>query len=167
MPKNNMMFISHRGNLIGKNKFHENHLTAIKNVIETGYTVEVDLWSKDNFFYLGHDRPENLVEYDFLKLYSNKLFIHCKNDEALFKLKNDTDFEFFTHTEDQFTLSSKNTILLNPFTKTNHRDCILMMPEMSNYDLNEILKFKGIISDNIKFYENHYNSFRKQRTIYQ
>lgn len=155
-----MLFISHRGNLSGKNKVFENCLTTIKNVIETGYIAEIDLWYNDNFFYLGHDNPENLIEYDFLKLYSNKLLIHCKNDEALFKLKNDPDFEFFTHTEDQFTLSSKNTILVNPFVKTNHRDCILMMPEMSSYNLDEILKFKGIVSDNIKFYENHYNSFR-------
>jgi hypothetical protein len=33
-----------------------------------------------------------------------------------------------------------------------------MMPEMSNYDLEEILRFEGIVSDNIKFYEDYYNT---------
>tara|TARA_B100001939_G_scaffold319933_2_gene308419 strand:- start:219 stop:704 length:486 start_codon:yes stop_codon:yes gene_type:complete len=161
MTKNDMLFISHRGNLNGKNKVNENCVKTIKNVVEKGYIVEVDLWRKGDFFYFGHDYEQNLVPHDFLKLYSDKLLIHCKNDAALFELKeNNIDFEFFTHTEDRFALSSKNTILVNPFTKTNHRDGILMMPEMSNYNLDEILKFKGVISDNINFYENYYNSLR-------
>lgn len=154
-----MKFISHRGNFSGRNRINENSISTIENVISNGYDVEIDLWYHSHDFYLGHDSGMNVVSECFLNEYSDKLLIHCKNDAALFRLnRSNTKFEVFTHADDVFTLSSKNRILIHPHTETNYRSGILMMPEMSNYDLEEIVRFEGIVSDNIKFYEDYYNA---------
>jgi len=161
-----MKFISHRGNFNGRNKINENSINIIESVISNGYDVEIDLWYHSGDFYLGHDSAIQLVSECFLNEYSDKLLIHCKDDGSLFRLnRSNTKFEIFTHADDVFTLSSKNRILIHPHTETNYRGGLLIMPEMSNYDLDEVLKFEGIISDNIKFYEDYYKSFCKIRNI--
>jgi len=152
-----MKFISHRGNLTGKNRSEENTIKSIENAIHSGYDVEIDLWYFKNDFYLGHDTPVDIVSESFLEKNIDKLFIHCKNDNAIFKLNNSNiQYNIFTHINDPFTLSSKNTILIHPTTETLQRNGILIMPELSDYDLVEIFEFDGIISDNVKFYKNSY-----------
>ena len=156
-----MKFISHRGNTVGRHKIYENCPSTIQNVISNGYGVEIDVWYKNNKFFLGHDEPEWEISDQFFKNNYQQLLIHCKNDEALFRLNTIPILELFTHADDPFTLSSKNIILIHPHTVSNLRKGILMMPEMSHYTIDEILEFDGIVSDNIKFYENCYNSIRK------
>jgi hypothetical protein len=156
-----MKFISHRGNTVGRHKIYENCPSTIQNVISIGYGVEIDVWYKNNKFFLGHDEPEWEISDQFFKNNYQQLLIHCKNDEALFRLNTIPILELFTHADDPFTLSSKNVILIHPHTVTTLRKGILIMPEMSHYTINEILEFDGIVSDNIKFYENCYNSIRK------
>ena len=79
-----MKFISHRGNLYGPNKLHENHPKYILNAIKMGFNVEVDVRIKDNFFYLGHDFPQYKIDAKFL--INNKLWCHAKDLNALNKL---------------------------------------------------------------------------------
>ena len=62
-----MIFISHRGNLNGKNKKLENKPAYIKDAIKKGFNVEVDVWYTHGF-YLGHDKPEFKVSKQFLKI---------------------------------------------------------------------------------------------------
>jgi hypothetical protein len=157
-----MKFISHRGNWCGKDKTQENLPDVIAARITQGYSVEVDVWGHNNKLFLGHDLPDIEVSLQFFKTYYNKLYVHCKNDAALFALSHIPVLELFSHTNDPFTISSKRTILINPHTNTNQRNGILMMPEMSNYSVEEILQFDGIITDNIKFYEDCFNSVGKQ-----
>lgn len=156
-----MKFISHRGNLQGKNKSKENLPSTIDFAISKGYKVEVDVWCHQGQLYLGHDAPEHNVDLAFFKDRYNLLYVHCKNDAALFALQSIPVLEVFTHTNDPFTISSKQTILINPNTVTVHRHGILMMPEMSNYSLEDIANFDGIVTDNIHFYENCFNSIRQ------
>lgn len=156
-----MKFISHRGNLQGRHKINENVPSVIENVISEGYDVEIDIWCKDDVLYLGHDEPVWKINDQFLKKHYTRLLIHCKDDASLFKLSSLPVLDIFSHTNDKFTLSSKGKILINPHTVTTYRKGILMMPEMSNYTVDEILQFDGIISDNIKFYEDCYNTFGK------
>jgi len=105
--------------------------------------------------------PQYKIDEEFLVDNKDKFIIHCKNDDALFYLKNN-QLHIFYHTNDEFTISNKNIIMVNPNSKTIYNEGILMMPEMSNYSLKEIFLFNGIISDNILFYENYYNTVRKQ-----
>lgn len=152
-----MKFISHRGNIDGRNKQTENHPDQILKAISLGYDVEIDIWDVDCKLWLGHDEPEYETTVAFLLKHHQKLLIHCKNDAALFKLHSVSELNIFTHADDPFTISSKNNLLIHPHTKTARRCGILIMPEMSTYTVNEILQFNGIVSDNIHFYENRFN----------
>lgn len=156
-----MKFISHRGNLTGRHKIYENSPSVIERVISQGYSVEIDVWCDNDKLFLGHDEPQWVESLEFFKKNYDKLLIHCKDDASLFKLSSLPVLDIFSHTNDKFTLSSKGKILINPHTVTTYRKGILMMPEMSNYTVDEILQFDGIISDNIKFYEDCYNTFGK------
>lgn len=154
-----MIFISHRGNLKGKNIDIENNPHYILNLIPK-YIVEIDVWKTNDGLFMGHDYPQYKITESFLYNNSNNFIIHCKNDNALFYL-NDNRLHIFYHTNDQFTISNKNIIMVNPISKTIYKKGILMMPELSNFSLQEISLFDGIISDNVTFYENYYNSVRK------
>jgi hypothetical protein len=161
MNQINMKLISHRGNLEGSDKDFENNPICIERTINLGYDVELDIWKKDNNLYLGHDNPQYNISIDWLLNKSEKLWIHCKNEDALFYLKTFNELNIFFHTNDEFTISSKNKILINPFFNTKYTDGILMMPEVSSFSIDYILKFNGIITDKIKMYENNFNIVRK------
>jgi len=157
-----MLFISHRGNLNGRHKVHENSPSTIQSVLDKGYDVEIDVWLQTDNLFLGHDVPEWQINPQFLKSNYARLWIHCKNDAAFFHLRQFETLNVFYHAKEDFAATSKNIIMVNPYTTTNYRRGILMMPELSQYTINEILQFDGIISDNIEFYENCFNSIGKQ-----
>lgn len=133
-----MKLIAHRGNIEGPNLLEQNKQKYIENTISKGYDVEIDLWHKDNFFYLGHDEPQYKVT--SLWLYKNKecLWIHCKNYDALEKLSNSPiDYNYFWHENDKHTLTSKGYIWSYPGQPYNSKS-IIVMPELNN-----LLKFYG------------------------
>ena len=75
-----MHFISHRGNISGPNPKLENSVDYIELAIKNGFEVEVDIWFKNNDFYLGHDSPLYKIEKNFLK--RDKIWCHAKNFKA-------------------------------------------------------------------------------------
>ena len=81
-----MILISHRGNIDGPNPNLENKPSYILEAINKGYDCEVDFWFRDGKFILGHDEPQYEIPFEFIKNYYRKLWIHCKNKEALEKL---------------------------------------------------------------------------------
>jgi len=155
-----MLFISHRGNLNGKNKDIENNPIHISEIIKR-YIVEIDVWKTNKKLFMGHDYPQYEIPIEFLINNKDRFIIHCKNDESLFYFNN-SQLHIFFHTNDEFTITNKNIIMVNPNSKSIYNNAILMMPEMSNYSLKEIFMFDGIISDNILFYESYYNTIREQ-----
>ena len=44
---------------------------------------EIDMWKIDNDLILGHDRAEDPTSIDWISEYQDKLWIHCKNYEAI------------------------------------------------------------------------------------
>lgn len=111
-----MRIISHRGNLNGEDKFNENKLDQISNVINNyGYDVEIDIWKIDGKLYLGHDKPEEEVSDSFLFDNNDYLWIHCKNIEAAdcFTQKKN-NLNYFFHQADDCTLTSRNFIWVYP-----------------------------------------------------
>lgn len=107
-----MKIISHRGNLEGQDKTKENKPSHIKQVIEKGFEVEIDLWYVDNKFYLGHDMPTYVINNDF---FDKNMWIHCKNIGAVEQLKS-TKLNWFWHEEDQMTITSLGYIWCFPET---------------------------------------------------
>ena len=81
-----MKLISHRGNLEGPNPERENHPDYIYEAIQAGYDVEIDVWWVDGKFKLGHDEPQYDFPFELFENYSSKLWIHCKNIDAMVAL---------------------------------------------------------------------------------
>jgi hypothetical protein len=152
-----MRLISHRGNLSGPNSEKENSPEYIKIAYELGYDVEIDLWSNDTEMFLGHDEPQYKIDYEFINSMSDRLWVHCKNLEALycceFLLK---DINYFWHQSDDFTLTSKNIIWTYP-GKYLTPNSVLVMPELNKFaDIgpdvygictDEILEVKEMLDD--------------------
>lgn len=107
------IIISHRGNLTGPSK-EENTEKSIAIAISEGFDVEIDVWVLDKKIFLGHDKPERPIDLEFLVELKDKLWIHCKNLESLCYFSEKSDFEFFWHQNDDFTLTKKNFIWTYP-----------------------------------------------------
>lgn len=142
-----MILISHRGNINGRVPEAENNPEYIVDTIKMGYDVEVDLWVTSGSFYLGHDRPQYKILFNWLVNYQSNLWIHCKNIEALVSMKMYA-FHYFWHEQDTVTLTSMNYIWAYPGKQPIERS-IAVMPEMYNEDINKCV---GVCSDFILKY---------------
>lgn len=130
-----MKFIAHRGNMNGPNSDMENNPEYIQKTIDLGYDCEIDVRLINNIFYLGHDLPQYKIEIDFLLNNSNKLWIHCKNIEALDYLINYKILNIFWHNNDEYTITSKGYIWSYIGMKTT-KNIVCVMPELAvNYTI--------------------------------
>jgi len=144
-----MIYISHRGNVRGKVPQIENHPTHIKYALGAGYNVEVDLWLVNDRLVLGHDEP--LYEITDAYLYNQDLWFHAKNVEAFEYLMN-KKVRCFWHTDEDFVLTSKGDIWVYP-DKPLIDNSIAVLPEITNYTIDQLKNCYAICSDNIIFYK--------------
>jgi hypothetical protein len=144
-----MILISHRGNLNGKMPQNENHPDYIDEAIHAGYDVEVDVWMVEGVLLLGHDEPKYGVTQDWLNQRYERLWIHCKNIEAMEWFNSIGTFNYFWHEEDTVTLTSMNIIWAYP-GKQPIVGSIAVMPEIYNDDLDSCV---GVCSDYINKYK--------------
>lgn len=138
-----MKIISHRGNLFGPEKELENTKKRIDEVIALGLDVEVDVRVVGGSLFLGHDSPEEEVSEEWILDRSDKLWIHCKNMEAI-DLFLGKDANYFWHQEDDCTLTSKGYVWVYP-GKSIPKNSVAVLPELWTDDLN--LKCFGVCSD--------------------
>ena len=145
-----MKLISHRGNLSGPNPEQENQPEYIAEALKQGYDVEIDVWFKDDKFMLGHDEPQYEFPFELIDQHYPKLWIHCKNIDALSKLNeldpNGSKINYFWHENDLGVLTSKSYIWSTNLINNG----ILVMPEL--FDKQPIETTMGICSDYIKNY---------------
>ena len=145
-----MILISHRGNISGPNPEQENKPEYIAEALKQGYDVEIDVWFKDNKFMLGHDEPQYEFPFELIDQHYPKLWIHCKNIDALSKLNeldpNGSKVNYFWHENDLGVLTSKSYIWSTNLINNG----ILVMPEL--FDRQPIETTMGICSDYIKNY---------------
>jgi hypothetical protein len=144
-----MILISHRGNTNGKFESYENEPAYIDKAISEGFDVEVDIWVLAGILFLGHDRPQYGIDYNWLQERKNKLWIHCKNIEALQFCDDRLDLHYFWHENDTVTLTSQSTIWAYP-GKQPIKNSIAVMPELYGDNIIECL---GVCSDFIKKYQ--------------
>jgi hypothetical protein len=126
-----MILISHRGNLFGPNKLNENHPVQIEKVLQLGYDCEIDVFylKESKQLFLGHDKPEIIIDLNWIIKFHSKLWIHCKNWEAIeYFLSIKYDLNYFTHNSDDFTITSKGFIWANPGNNFS-RKFIEVLPE--------------------------------------
>lgn len=147
-----MKLISHRGNINGRFESCENEPTYIDLAISKGYDVEIDIWYQDNQLWLGHDKPQYGIDFRWVRDRINKIWIHCKNTEALLYFKEcGYELNYFWHQEDDVTITSLGYFWTYPGKKLT-KNSIAVMPEIKEFDNIEI-SF-GICSDYINEYKN-------------
>jgi hypothetical protein len=142
-----MIYISHRGNLKGRNVERENQPEYIDEAINAGFDVEIDFWFIDGRTYLGHDGPEYEVDEQWFTTRADKLWVHCKNVEGLNWIRN-TILHYFWHENDTLTLTSKQYMWVYP-GKQPIIGSIAVMPEIHN---DKIKKCAGVCSDFVEDY---------------
>tara|TARA_Y100000996_G_C22468145_1_gene620971 strand:+ start:42 stop:503 length:462 start_codon:yes stop_codon:yes gene_type:complete len=144
-------YISHRGNLNGREKNSENTHEYIGASIAKGFDCEIDIWKIGNDLILGHDKPENITSIDWISEYQDSLWIHCKNYEALFFFNSlSMDINYFWHQTDDFTLTSQGHIWTYPKKEYFEKSVIVNLEEK----LPENLNVYGICSDYIEAIKN-------------
>ena len=152
-----MKLIAHRGNVTGPDPSKENNPDYIQQAVDQGYDVEVDVRysTVDNFLYLGHDEPQYKVDWYWVSSLKERLWVHCKNIEALYEFSRGTSgFNYFWHQEDNFTLTSKNYIWTYP-NKAYTPLSVIVMPEL-NKNLDNFVDMRayncfGICSDYVGY----------------
>jgi hypothetical protein len=146
-----MKLISHRGNIDGRLESKENEPTYIDLAISKGYEVEVDVWFKDNTLWLGHDRSQYEVDFRWFIDRISKIWIHCKNIEAITFFNDNFEFypfNYFWHESDTITLTSLNYIWVYP-GKQPIKNSISVLPELYDDNISSCI---GICSDIIEKY---------------
>jgi hypothetical protein len=146
-----MILISHRGNLNGPNPERENHPDYIWEALRAGFEVEIDVWWVEGKFKLGHDEPQYDFPFSLIENHYNKLWIHCKNMEALSQL-NEVDssglkLNYFSHESDLGVLTSRGYI----WSTNVYKRGILVLPEFFATDPTE--DTFGVCSDYIQNYK--------------
>ena len=145
-----MILISHRGNLRGRIPKYENNPSYIEKALKEGFDVEIDVWYKDNEWYLGHDEPTYHINMNWLR--NKKLWCHAKNIEALNKMLKE-DIHCFWHQEDDVTLTSKGYIWTYPGKLLTDKSICVLLKKNSKIPK----KVLGICSDYVVTYKNKSN----------
>lgn len=146
-----MIIISHRGNIDGPNKDFENNPIYIEKCNKMGFDVEVDVWLKNNKFYLGHDEPQYEINFEFLK--NSNLWCHAKNKDALRSMVKEKEINCFWHQNDDYTLTSKGFIWVYPSIELINNS-VAVMPEIASYEIDDLKKCYAICTDNPIYFRN-------------
>ena len=154
-----MKFIAHRGNIDGPKMDLENRPEYIEDALASGFDSEIDLWfiNNDLKYFLGHDFPQYEVTIEWLERYSKNLWIHCKNQAAIFEMSKNRNLNFFWHQNDDYTITSFGYIWAYPGMEVNSQS-VLVLPER-NQDITKLNSLKinsyGICSDYVKSLNNY------------
>lgn len=149
-----MKYISHRGNILGKDNLQENHPNYIDKAICLGYDVEIDVWYINKKLFLGHDQPLYEISYSFF--INPKLWTHCKNSDALlfFSEHNNEFLNFFWHEKDKYTITSKGIVWAYPGSELNIMSVSVLPETLIDKKIQQNIIY-GICSDYIEMYKNY------------
>lgn len=112
----------------GPDPERENHPDQIRAALDAGFDAEIDVrYVKGSGWWLGHDRVEHEISVDFLR--QDRLWIHCKNVEALAEINWVSHHaNYFWHQSDDYTLTSRGFIWAYP-GKAQTAYSVCVMPE--------------------------------------
>lgn len=148
-----MRIISHRGNLDGPDINRENNIKSILECLDKSLDVEIDVYCKDGYVFLDHDGPVKnkylFTEFcDLFKNYQQKLWVHCKNLDAIihFNQLKTYNFNYFGHSNDDFVLTSHGFIFTKPGVVSG-KNVVCVMPEIANLDAQLIKDYELVLTD--------------------
>jgi len=142
----NKIFISHRGNLNGREPERENRISFIDVALKKSFYVEIDVRYCDNKFYLGHDVIQEVLPNNFLM--NSRIIFHAKTLITLIKLLAFNTHCFF-HDTDDVTLTSRNFLWVHPLTPLSDIPTILNVIVIQVNPKKLSLKADGYCSDEI------------------
>ena len=153
-----MRYIAHRGNLTGPIPEQENKPEYIDIAIAAGYDVEIDLRTKEEKLYLGHDHPDHEITLNWLEKRKENLWIHIKDYGALVTVM-DTDLMYFCHEQDRYTLTSNGYIWSHDLNNKMNDKCIVPLLSIEQVDNYKQANFYAVCTDYVlesiqKFGEN-------------
>lgn len=137
-----MYLISLRGNLNGVDESKENKPYHISELLKEGWHCWVDVWWKDDGFYLGKEEPKYLVKSTFLNMFS--LWCNAKDFNTYLKLidiKSPHPF-YYTGTP---TLTYGGEIITEEYMEGREAKTILLTDDT----IYSQMQMKGIVSSNI------------------
>jgi hypothetical protein len=137
-----MYLISLRGNLNGVDESKENKPYHISELLKDGYHCWVDVWWKDDAFYLGKDEPKYLVKNTFLNMFS--LWCNAKDFTTYLRLIDIKTPHPFYYT-DAPTLCYNGDIITSEYFEGRERNTVLITDDTIYSQMN----LKGIVSPNI------------------
>ena len=148
------MIVLHRGNT-GRDSLPENHPDTLKTRKDS---VECDVWFVNYKWYLGHDKPQYLIENIDEFLQSPKNLIHAKDGNTFATLlqycrERGYDSDIFFHTDEKYVLTTRGNIIAYP-GEYIHSNVTCMMPENMGRQLecDERTNMAGVCSDNVYSY---------------
>ena len=156
-----MILISHRGNINGRNIEKENDPEQVWRALDLGYEVEIDIWCVKNNWFLGHDTPFYCIALQWIYDLGDKLWLHCKNEEALEFLNEPQKYfpwapklNYFWHQNDDYTLTSNGHVWVYPGKSLTYNSiCVLPEQSPSPYETSKLKQCAGICSDVIERYK--------------
>jgi len=118
--------------------------------------VETDVWYEDGTFCLGHNKPEQEINVDYLR--SAMFWVHAKTLKTLNALLDFQDINCFYLNRDRGGLTSYGYIWTSPYRNLELCDrTIVCLPERLGGGLYSFSKVAGICSDRIIDYREIYD----------
>lgn len=145
-----MRFIAHRGNVKGPKPEWENKKSYIRQALQLGFDVEIDVSYIDGKLFLGHDEPGEEVSLEYLS--SSSLWVHAKTAATFAYLTGFSEINTFLQSEEAIVVSSRQYLW-------NHSKCTDFTPRsvavVLDYDkefLSKYVKISGVCSDYVLSY---------------
>jgi hypothetical protein len=147
-----MKIISHRGNINGIVTNKENRPSYIDCAVQLGLEVEVDLRYQDGNFWLGHDTADYIITADWIAKRANSLWFHCKNINAVHKLKDlSSQIKYFCHSSDPYVPTSTGHLWVHDLSATLNNNCIIPLLGDTDIDLYHGAPVYAICTDYVSY----------------
>lgn len=136
-----MIIIAHRGLVFGPNQSRENLPLQILQAIQCGFHAEIDIRFINGQWWLGHDEPQYLIDWEFLRRHRHRLILHAKDIPTMQKLNgmqhnswinqitNHWSMHYFSHDQDELSLTSHGYLWHYPGKEPLGNRSIAVMPE--------------------------------------
>jgi hypothetical protein len=131
--------VYHRGNS-ARDLSVENNPKKLLELVRRGRHIELDIWTVGNKLFVGHDRPDVEVTYDWLLAVEPRALIHCKDGRTFSVLRRyfacrGIAANLFYHTSEDYALSTGGWVITYP-GKPVFGEFLSMMPETAGRNPN-------------------------------
>lgn len=142
---------AHRGNTL-ENPYVENYPGLITETLAR-FGAEVDCWSRQNQFWLGHDHPQYAVSLEFLR--KSSILVHAKTIKTFLDLSSAGGVHAFFQEKDDICVTTKGIFIVQGTLsrkQSPHQNAIFVDLDGSLAE-DFRLDFSGVITDKPESYD--------------